>query len=249
VSRGDAYLAQVIQQTQPDDNSIRTGTVVSIDGLTLTVLINGGNVPCGFLSIWTPQVGQTVALIRQGADWFCLGPTAGPASPPEATLATTSTGLIVGTAYFTGGTTASSAGAENIFTTWTATTGFTFEPAQIYRWEFNFGFYDTASTTHVCDMRLRKTFSTASQQLGIWRRHTSAGLAGLVTQSNAWGYIKNDTSTDKTADLAPSIARAFGGGTVAFYGDSIYVTSLVLRHVGRTADMPAPLLALTYSIT
>lgn len=247
MSRGDAYLASVIQQTQPDDNSIRTGTVVSIDGLTLTILVNGGNVPCGFLSIWTPEVGQTVALIRQGADWFCLGPTAGPASPPEATLTSTGSGLVVGSAYFTGGTTATSAGAENIFTAWTSTTGFTFEPAQIYRWEFAFGFYDNAGTAHMCDMRIRKTFTTASQQLGIWRRNTTAGFNGIVGMSNAWGHIKNETSTAKTADLAPSMARAAGAGSVSYYGDATYTCVLSLRHLGRATDHPT-LTATAYAI-
>jgi hypothetical protein len=245
--KGDAYLAQVIQQSQPDDNSIRTGTVVSIDGLTLTVLVNGGNVPCGFLSIWTPQVGETVALLRQGADWFCLGPTAGPASPPEASLSTTSSGQVVGSAYFTGGTTATSGGAENIFTAWTNTTGFTFEPAQIYRWDFAFGYYDTGGTAHMCDMRIRKTFSTASQQLGIWRRTTTPGFNGIVGMSNAWGHIKNETGANVTADLAPSMARAAGAASVAYYGDVSYICVLTLRHLGRATDHPV-LTATAYAI-
>lgn len=247
----NAYLAGVIQQTMPDDNTIRTGQVISIDGLTLSVLVNGGVIPCGFLSIWAPQVGETVALIRQGADWFCLGPTAGPASPPEAE-ATTDTGeSIVGTAYFTGGTTATSGGAENIFTTWTAITpsgGFSFDPGQMYRWEFNYGFYDNAGTAHMCDMRLRKGFSTATQQLGIWRRTTTPGFNGIVGMSNAWGYIKNDTGSTKTSVLAPSMARAGGAGSVSYYGDANYTCSLVLRHIGPTVNQPAALSAIAYGI-
>lgn len=81
--RMNAYLAGVIEQTMPEDNSIRTGQVSSVDGLTVGVLINGGIVTCGYLSTWTPRVGQTVALLRQGADWLVLGPTAGPAIAEE----------------------------------------------------------------------------------------------------------------------------------------------------------------------
>lgn len=243
----NAYLAQAIQASQPDDNSMRTGEVFSIDGTTLGILVNGGVVPCGYLSIWTPQVGETVALIRQGADWFVLGPTAGPASPPE-TPTSSSTGQVVGSAYFTGGTTASSAGAENIFTAWTATTGFSFEPAQIYRWDYAFGFYDNAGTAHMCDMRIRKTFTTASQQLGIWRRNTTPGFNGIVGMSNAWGHIKNETSGIVSADLAPSMARASGAGSVAYYGDANYICVLTLRHLGRAADHPV-LTATAYAIT
>lgn len=77
----NAYLAAAITANQPDDNSVRTGQVVSTDGTTLGVLINGAVVPCGYLSNWVPAVGQSVALIRQGADWLALGPMSGPASP------------------------------------------------------------------------------------------------------------------------------------------------------------------------
>ena len=76
-----AYLAQVIQQTQPVDNSIRTGTVYALDGTTLRVLINGGIVEAGYLASVNPKVGQTVAVLQQGADWLVLGAMAGPASP------------------------------------------------------------------------------------------------------------------------------------------------------------------------
>jgi hypothetical protein len=245
----NAYLAGVIQESMPDDNTIRTGEVASIDGLTLTVLVNGGLVPCGFLSIWTPRVGETVALIRQGADWFCLGPTAGPASPPEEGVTTGGGESIVGTAYFTGGSTATSSGAENIFTTWTTTSGpFSFEPGQMYKWEFGFGFFDNAGTAHMCEMRIRKSFTTASQQLGIWRRAIPAGFNGIVGMSTAWGYIKNDTGAAVTSVLAPSMARATGAGSVSYYGDATYTTSLVLRHVGPTANQPAPLSAIAYAI-
>lgn len=245
--RMNAYLAGVIEQAMPEDNEVRTGTVRSLDGLTLGVEVNGGVLPCGWIAVWTPQVGQTVALMRQGADWMALGPVAGPASPPEASVVTEGADDVVGEAYFTGGTTATSAGAENIFTTWTSTTGFTFEPGQIYRWDYSFGFYDNAGTAHMCDMRLRKTFSTASQQLGIWRRNTSAGFNGIVGQSVAWGHIKNVTATDKSADLAPSIARASGAGSVSYYGDATYHCVLTLRHVGREADHPT-LTATAYAI-
>jgi hypothetical protein len=191
-------------------------------------------------------VGQTVALLRQGGDWMVLGPLAGPASPPEQSVSTPGGG-IVGSAYFTGGTTATSTGAENIFTTWTSTTGFTFEPGQIYRWDFSFGFYDGAGTAHMCDMRLRKTYTTASQQLGIWRRTIPAGFNGIVGQSNAWGHIKNDTGTVKSADLAPSMARATGASSVSYYGDATYHCVLTLRHLGQTVDHPT-LTATAYAI-
>lgn len=99
------YLAMAIAANSPDDNSVRTGRVVSLDGTTLSVEINGSVAPCGYLATWTPEVGQTVALIRQGADWLVIGPTAGPATvadPPSLiseTVVATQDRNVVGTAY------------------------------------------------------------------------------------------------------------------------------------------------------
>lgn len=239
MSRGNAYLASVIQQTQPEDNAIRTGTVVSIDGLTLTVSVNGGNVPCGFLSTWTPVVGQTVALLRQGADWFCLGPTAGPASPPETTVTTGSGASIVGEAYFSGGTTASAAGGlENIMTTWTGGGTFTFENGVLYRYNFAFGFYDTAGTAHMCEMRLRKGFTTGGLQLAQFRRATVPGFASIVQMGFHQGYIKNASGGQVVTAVGASIQRASGTGTVAYYGDATFHMTLSLEQVGPVTSYP-----------
>jgi hypothetical protein len=236
----NAYLAGIIQQSMPDDNTIRTGQVVSIDGLTLTVLVNGGNVPCGFLSIWTPRVGETVALLRQGADWFCLGPTAGPASPPEVTVTTGGGGSVVGEAYFSGGTTASAAGGlENIMTAWTGGGTFTFEQGNLYRWSLAFGFYDTSgAAAHLCEIRLRKGFSTAGLQLGQFRRTTAAGHASLVQTGYHSGYIKNASGGEVVTSVGVSIQRATGAGTVALYGDATFQMNLTLEHIGSTSAFP-----------
>jgi len=236
-SSGNAYLAGIIQQTMPEDNAIRTGTVVSLNGLTLTVLVNGGNVSCGFLSTWTPKVGETVALLRQGADWFCLGPTAGPASPPEAEVTTGGGATIVGEAYFSGGTTASAAGGlENIMTAWTSGGTFTFENGLLYRWALAFGFYDTSGAqAHLCDIRLRKGFTTGGLQLGQFRRTTAPGHANLVQQAYHEGFIKNATGGQVVTSVGVSIQRATGAGTVALYGDATFQMVLTLEEIGQAS--------------
>lgn len=235
----NAYLAQAIQQSQPDDNSLRTGEVFSLDGTTLGILVNGGVVPCGYLATWTPVVGQTVALLRQGADWFVLGPTAGPASPPDAVVPSGGGGT-VGEAYFSGGTTASAAaGAENIMTAWTAGGTFTFEQGSLYRWKFAFGYYDTAGTAHLIDFRLRKGFTTAGLQLAQFRRTTTAGVgASIVQMGYHEGYIKNASGGQVVTAVGASVQRAAGTGTVALYGDATFQMTLALEHVGTTAALP-----------
>lgn len=98
----NAYLAAAITASQPDDNSVRTGTVFSIDGTTLGVEINGGVVPCGYLSNWVPAVGQTVAMMRQGADWLVLGPMGGPAAvQANVPVAFAATAYSAGTGFIT----------------------------------------------------------------------------------------------------------------------------------------------------
>lgn len=79
----NAYLAGVIAAVQPADNEIRTGTVFAIEGKALVVLSNNAQIPAGYLASYVPRVGDTVALIRQGADWLCLGMVAGAAMPVQ----------------------------------------------------------------------------------------------------------------------------------------------------------------------
>lgn len=236
----NAYLATAIAASQPDDNSVRTGTVWSIDDTKLGVLINGAVAPCGYLSTWSPVVGQTVAMMRQGADWLVLGPVGGPASPSDPDVSTGGGISVVGEAYFSGGTTASAAGGlENIMTAWTGGGTFTFEDAQLYRWRLAFGFYDTSgAAAHLCDIRLRKGFTTAGLQLGQFRRVTVAGLANLVQMGYHSGYIKNATGGQVVTAVGVSIQRATGAGTVALYGDATFQMNLTLDHIGNVGAHP-----------
>lgn len=244
----NAYLATAIQAAQPDDNSLRTGQVMSLDGTTLGVLINGAIAPCGYLSTWSPQVGQTVVLMRQGADWLALGPLGGPASPVGTPVAPASGSLITGEAYFTGGTTAT-ATVENIMTGWTKGGTFSFEPGMLYRWNFSFGYYDNGgATAHLCDMRLRKGFTTAGQQLAQWRRATAPGHAGLVQMGFHQGYIKNVTSSTKTTAIGASIQRATGASSVAYYGDATFHMTLAMEQLG-TVDRFSTLASIAVGIT
>lgn len=82
----DPYLAQAMAQSLPADNEVRTGTVVGVDrvGGQLRVNVNGGIVDAGYLATYLPQIGHTVALVRQKAGWLCLGSLAGGGAAEDA---------------------------------------------------------------------------------------------------------------------------------------------------------------------
>lgn len=238
--RANAYLASAITASQPADNALRIGQVVSLNGTTLKVLVNAGEIEAGYLSTFSPQVGQTVAIMRESAGWLVIGPVSGPATPPDAPV-TAGGGGVVGEAYFSGGTTASAAGGlENIMTAWTGGGTFTFEQGQLYRWNLAFGFYDSAGTAHLCDIRLRKGFSTGGLLVGQFRRVTVAGVgASIVQMGYHSGFIKNATGGQVVTPIGVSIQRSAGTGTVALYGDATFQMNLTLEQVGAVSSYPA----------
>jgi len=78
----DPYLATAIGQAMPPDNAVRLGTVTAVDGGTVRVLVNGGEVPAGFLASYVPQVRDTVALMRERAGWLVMGAVGGGVAVP-----------------------------------------------------------------------------------------------------------------------------------------------------------------------
>jgi len=77
----DPYLARAMQQALPPDNAIRVGTLYANDGGSVRVQINGGVVQAGYLQSYVPQVGDTVAVVRQDAGWLVFGSLYGDAAP------------------------------------------------------------------------------------------------------------------------------------------------------------------------
>lgn len=66
-------LAPSVQATQPQDNAVRTGTVLSVSGSAAVIDVAGGKPIVGVLASYAPVVGDTVALIRNGATWLVFG--------------------------------------------------------------------------------------------------------------------------------------------------------------------------------
>lgn len=240
--RMNAYLAQAIQASQPSDNSVRIGTVVSLEGTTLKVEINSGTVETGWLSTFTPQVGQTVAVLRESAGWLTIGPILGAATESEEAESAAGGGVI-GAAYWTGGTVAATGATEAAIAGWTGSDTFTFEPGQLYRWDFNYGLFDSAGTTHLIDFRLRKGFGTggANPVLATWRRNTIVGMGAQVQMASVHGFVKNATGAAIATAVGATIQRIFtvgAAGNVAYYGDATYRMDLVFSHVGAITSNP-----------
>ena len=242
--RLNAYLAQTIQASQPSDNSVRVGTVTSLDGTTLKVSINDGEVDTGWLATFTPVVGQTVAVLRESAGWLTIGPILGDATVGDDPGGTTPAGGgVIGAAYWTGGTIATTGATEAAIGGWTAGDTFTFEDGQLYRWDFNYGYYDAAGTAHLIDFRLRKGFGTggANPVLGTWRRNTTAGMGAQVQMASAHGFIKNVSGSTVASAVGATIQRVFtvgAAGNVSYYGDATYRMDLVVSHVGAVTSNP-----------
>lgn len=71
-------LPDAIQNALPPDDKLRIGVVTSVH--PTTVNIEGTDVPVGFLSSYTPIVGDVVAVLRQDQTWLGLGRTTDPAT-------------------------------------------------------------------------------------------------------------------------------------------------------------------------
>lgn len=66
-------LPAAVENIQPSDNVVRTGTVRRIVGKRIEVDIGGSYVVAGYLGSYVPALGHTVAVIRQDAAWLILG--------------------------------------------------------------------------------------------------------------------------------------------------------------------------------
>lgn len=66
-------LAPSVQSTQPQDNAIRTGKVLTVTGSAAVIDVAGGKPIVGILGSYAPVAGDTVALVRTGATWLVFG--------------------------------------------------------------------------------------------------------------------------------------------------------------------------------
>lgn len=68
-------LASQTQKTAGIGNGMRTATIASVVGRTITLSISGGLISSGVgvVGSYTPVVGDTVAVFRQDSSWLILG--------------------------------------------------------------------------------------------------------------------------------------------------------------------------------
>lgn len=73
-----ARLAAQTQKVAGIPNGMRTATVAAVSGNVVTLAISGGQFSSGvgFITSYTPTVGDVVAVFRQDSSWLILGKTA-----------------------------------------------------------------------------------------------------------------------------------------------------------------------------
>lgn len=141
--------------------------------------------------------------------------------------------------YFTGGTAATSAGAEVALTAWTNSVNFTFKNGYVYRLDFSFGAANTdvAGTTGLTLARIRKTVnSTAGVQL-LYAAALSRG-GGQVNNCFAFAFVKNVSGSDIITTLGATAQRSVGAANSIIYGDANIQMALHLSLLGTTAALP-----------
>jgi hypothetical protein len=70
-----ARLAAQVQKTAGIPNGMRTAVVAAFSGGVVTLNVSGGLISdgVGYLTTYTPVVGDTVAVFRQDSSWLVLG--------------------------------------------------------------------------------------------------------------------------------------------------------------------------------
>lgn len=88
-----ADLETAISAATSDDTGVRTGTVSSISPLVISLQGGVVNNP-GSLKSYIPAVGDTVALLRQGDSWLCLGAVSSTANYFSQQILTANTAMV-----------------------------------------------------------------------------------------------------------------------------------------------------------
>lgn len=158
-----------------------------------------------------------------------------------------------GCSYWTGGTLASSTGAETAFAAWTADQAFTFYDGRIYRLDVQVVVFSAAAafaTIERITVRIRKAVnSTSAQALGEALLETQGtGSTGATVKTFA-AFIKNSTGADLTGvHLGLTVTRSTGAASNSIYGDATFPAFITATDVGAVADN-TNLAALAISIT
>lgn len=222
---------------------LRPGTVQS--PTPPTVVLDGDTAGIVVTSMIGPvaQGDRVYVLEIPPSGNFIVGATA----TPTASLA----GNTIGSAYFSGGTTAGSTGAEAALGAWTSSSPFVIAGNRVVQLTLTTGYLTNSAAVSAQVILVRKVVgSTVATALLSAQPAIPAGLAGTVLSLTSVSYVKNTSSGPITFNPGVSNVRSVGAGTNSIFGDANITMSLTGKDIGSTFDLNlAGILGLAVTIT
>ena len=146
-------------------------------------------------------------------------------------------GKAIGAAYWTGGTTAGSTGAEVALGAWTSSSPFVLPGSRVAKLVLTAGYLTNSAAVSAQVILVRKVVgSTSATGLLTCQGVIPAGVSGTVPSLVAVSYIKNTGAGPITFNPGVSNIRTVGAGTNSIFGDANITLSLVGIDIGSTND-------------
>lgn len=143
----------------------------------------------------------------------------------------------IGSAYWTGGTTAGSTGAEAALGSWTSSAPFVLGGHRVARLTLAIGYLTNSAAVSSQIILVRKVVgSTSAAALLTAQQAIPAGVSGTVLSLVGVSYIKNTTGGPITFNPGVSNIRSSGSGTNSIFGDTNITMSLVGNDIGDVAS-------------
>lgn len=218
-------LLDAISAATNDDTGIRTGTIATLS--PLTVSLQGGTVKSpGVLRSYSPALGDTVILLRQGDSWLCLGSVAA----GRAFLGANSTTL---------GTVATSPGGGGEVAIPSA--NWQQEPTYLFRAGLIFqimiyGLAVESSGTFTGVVRVREGQASTTGTILQVITYVQNGAASSWNMPFAVTFfVKNAGSTAISSKLSMTVQHFTVGTSMSIYGDGTQPCAIVVEEADTIA--------------
>lgn len=189
------------RQAFPPDTNMRIGRVESLDTGGVNVSVSGQIIPCGFVNPGGYEVGQPVAIFRNGAAWLALGSVSA-GNPPSST--------VVGSAVFQG------AGFNNATAIYSSllnpVTFNKLSPTSILRVDFHSTFFTNAATSGI-------NFAVLIGATDYLTCAVRPPLPGTFIRFQASGVALIPNIQAGITTITPRFRRDGGAGTVSLSSD------------------------------
>ena len=210
---------------------LRPATVLSSDLSTgkVTIMADGDSTGLAASSmIGKVFPGDRVYLILLPTGGIFIAGYVGPGN---------TSGDTIGAAYWTGGTTAGSTGAEAALGGWSSSSPFHLLGNRVARLTLTAGYLTNSAAVSAQVILVRQVVgSTSATGLLTAQVAIAAGLSGTVLSLVAVSYIKNTGEVPVTFNPGVSNIRTVGAGTNSIFGDANVTLSLVGNDIGSIND-------------